>query len=159
MIQEPCASQEPLTRRLDLMRQLAESLLLAQAAVIQSNVRELEVQTTRQRMLCDELKQPLAVSPPPRLGEVRHDVQPSEREARRVGTAGHADDTSNALLRELAEVERQVAGLNQTYAALLRRASRTVEMFCRVLASSDLTYAPLQPTGEGRSEPCPVSMG
>lgn len=156
MIQEACASQEPLTRRLDLMRQLAESLLLAQAAVIQSNVRELEVQTARQRMLCDELKQPL---PDSRRREVSHKARPSEREARRAGTADRADDSSNTLRRELAEVERQVAGLNQTYAALLRRASRTVEMFCRVLASSDLTYAPLQPTGEGRSEPCPVSMG
>jgi len=126
------AMPEQLTLRLALMRSLANSLQVAQTALLESNLAELQSQTIRQQSLCDQLQR-LGPSPP----------------------------TTNlrALESELAQIEWQVAKLNRTYAALLRRASRTVEIFCRVLDTSGVTYALPQPAIGERGEPCPVSMG
>jgi len=44
---------------------------------------------------------------------------------------------------------RKIAEQTRSYAAVLRRARRTVDIFCRVLASSALTYPP--PRGGGAS--------
>jgi hypothetical protein len=43
-------------------------------------------------------------------------------------------------LAELARVESDLRSQVRLYAAVLRRARRTVEVFCRVLASSGATY-------------------
>jgi hypothetical protein len=39
-------------------------------------------------------------------------------------------------------METRVAQLNREYGALLTRARRTVDIFCRVLANSEVTYFP-----------------
>ena len=62
-------------------------------------------------------------------------------------------DRNRVRREELAEVERKVAQLNRRYDALLRRARRTVDIFCRVLANSALTYPPPRP------EARPVQVG
>jgi hypothetical protein len=51
---------------------------------------------------------------------------------RATGPAELADDLQETAMR--------VAELNRKYAALLRRRRRTVDIFCRVLASSGTTY-------------------
>jgi len=52
----------------------------------------------------------------------------------RLGEGSFRDDWAEPI--------RKVAGLTRSYAALLRRARRTVDIFCRVLAHSALTYPP-----------------
>jgi len=54
-------------------------------------------------------------------------------------------DQGSVLAAELLAVETKVLQLNRAYAAWLRRARRTVDIFCRVLAHSAITYPPPSP--------------
>ena len=61
---------------------------------------------------------------------------------REVGSVSTETAKCNSrTANELARVELEVAKLNRAYGALLRRASRTVTIFCRLLTASELTYA------------------
>jgi hypothetical protein len=51
-------------------------------------------------------------------------------------------EAKNIASAELLKAEADLRYRLRVYAALLRRARRTVEIFCRVLASSGVTYAP-----------------
>jgi hypothetical protein len=113
----PCSLPELLTQRLALLRALADSLERAQVELMTTTPAKLDQQTARQRELCRQLCA-LAVGFP-------------ERDYVRT----HA-----RLANDLQETARRVAGLNRKYAALLRRKRRTVDIFCRVLASSGTTY-------------------
>jgi hypothetical protein len=104
--------------RLALLREMAGSLAQAQAAVISSDLASLEYHTERQRLLCQQL-QALYTQPIPSL--------PSS-------TPG------DALSPALSEAETEVQRRLRVYGALLRRARRTVGIFCRVLATSGVTY-------------------
>lgn len=120
--------------RLDLLRQLADSLERAHAAVVRSDLFEITRQTACQQVLCGRLRQ---------LPAEGLRTQPGGLPAVRGG--------NQVLREELAKVERKVAQLNRRYEALLRRARRTVDIFCRVLANSALTYPPprVQTSGPG----------
>lgn len=109
--------------RVDLLRELADSLERAHAAVEQSDLPQLSSQTARQQELCARLRQLSGLRP-------------------------LTEDRSDALREELTEVAESVARLTRRYAALLRRARRTVDIFCRVLANSALTY-PAPPAQAG----------
>jgi hypothetical protein len=113
-----------LERRVNLLRQLADSLRRSQAALLTPDYNEIPVQTKAQQYLCQELR---------RLAR----DQPS-------GSAGSpaapAEAREKALTGELQRLQAQVADLNRRYAALLRRAQRTVNILCRVLQNSELTY-------------------
>ena len=117
--------------RLTLMRELAASLEQAQRAVLQSDAKELQSQTARQRILLGELAETAAVRPPGQPAGKPHSAVAPWTAGRRTG-----------LEKEWAELEMRVAHLNLSYAALLRRARRTVDIFCRLLASSSITYVP-----------------
>jgi len=119
--------------RVDLLRELAHSLERAHAAVVRSDLSELKRQTADQRKLCGELRQ-LPAEP----GRTQTSWLPG-------GLPALVRDPNQALGEELAEVARKVAQLNRRYEALLRRARRTVDIFCRGLASSALTYPPPRP--------------
>jgi len=145
MEQEIAAVNGALERRISLMRELARSLECAQAAVLSSDPAELGAQTTRQRELCEQWRR--GVSEFPRNGSIsprRRLAMANSHEAVDLGPTGEAH---RVLIAELSEVEGRVAHLNRAYGALLRRARRTVDIFCRVLASSGPTYS--QPTLRG----------
>jgi flagellar biosynthesis/type III secretory pathway chaperone len=109
-----------LERRLGHMRELASVIEHAQAAVIMRNLGEIERLTARQRTLCDLLRAPEAQTRFHGCDSLRH----------------------SALADQLVAAGKQVRDLNLAQAALLRRARRTVNIFCRVLASSAVTYTP-----------------
>ncbi|MGA8151777.1 MAG: hypothetical protein WB952_12565 [Terriglobales bacterium] len=119
--------------RVVLLGDLAESLERAYAAVVSSDLLEFTRQTGCQRALCGRLRLlPAEPAQSPQSGVPGILPAPISQGARALG-------------EELAEVERTVARLNCRYAALLRRARRTVDIFCRVLANSALTYPPPRP--------------
>lgn len=140
------SANELVERQVRLMQELAGSLERAQAALLNSDVAQLGDQTILQQRLCEELQQ-LA-------GKVA--LKPLFR-APLIPPAHHADNATlerfaqrqRSLLTELREIGRRVEGLNRDYSALLRRARRTVDIFCRVLASSGITYLP--PAAPARS--------
>jgi len=118
------AGQERLAR----LRELAQSLERAQAALRARDLPGIRRQTALQHDLCARLRQlPGTPAPSPKSPQV-----PREN--------GGADGE-----RDLAEAARTVAQLNRSYSALLRRSRRTVDIFCRVLATSALTYPPPRP--------------
>jgi len=119
--------------RVDLLRELADSLERAHAAVVGSDLSEIKHQTACQQELCARLRQLPAELVRPLTSWLPGGQPPP------VG------GRNQVLLEELAEVERKVAQLNRRYEALLRRARRTVDIFCRVLVSSALTYPPPRP--------------
>jgi hypothetical protein len=133
---------------LEGMRELAHSLALAQTAVVRSDLVGMQGQTSKQQQLCEQLSQIGIQAPTEFPCEAQLPIAPAgwtrlpENLASPLG-----GERWNSLVNELTQVELQVAALNRTYGALLRRARRTVEIFCRVLATSGVTYAPPQPTG------------
>jgi hypothetical protein len=102
-------------QRLGLLRALADSLEQAQAALATTTPETLDHHTARQRELCRQLCSLTAGS---------SELAPP--------SAGLASDLQLAA--------RRLGDLNRLYGALLRRRRRTVDIFCRVLASSGTTY-------------------
>jgi len=114
-------TQDLMIQRLGLLRQLADSLTLTQAALATITPATLDRHTARQQDLCQQLRTLTAGFP-----------------------GGAPVRTSAGLADDVQETVRRVGDLNRKYAALLRRRRRTVDIFCRVLASSGTTYpAPL----------------
>jgi hypothetical protein len=132
-----------LERRVGLMRELAVSLERAQTAILHSDARQLADETTRQREVCEELRRlasELAAGPAPPVTKAVHSVLRTHLPD--TAALHPARQRQRALLTELLEIETRVADLNRSYGALLRRARRTVDIFCRVLANSGVTYPP-----------------
>lgn len=115
---------QELEQRVRCLRELATSLESARAAVLHSDLAELTRQTVRQRELCAHLE--------------------------RVGIPAAVAERWRDLLQESKRMELRVAGLNREYAALLARARRTVDIFCRVLGNSEAIYRPPQPEAAAR---------
>jgi len=115
-------------RRAHLLEELADSLSLASSAIRQANLPVLENQTSRQRVLVQRL---------------------SFESGEQFPAADRATD--GQWIQELARIEAKVARLNRVHAALIRRARRTVDIFCRVLNHSGTTYPPpaIRPATEG----------
>jgi|ERR1051326_5268752 hypothetical protein len=113
-----------LDQRVELLQQLADSLQAAQAALVRNDLPELRGETSRQERLCLELSQSQA-------------ALSLESESTSSDTERHRKDVQDELMR----MEREIMRLNRIYGALLRRAGRTVNIFCRVLAASSPTYA------------------
>jgi hypothetical protein len=112
----PSFVHELLTERLDLLRALAGSLEQAQASLATATPEKLDQYTARQQELCRQLRS-LAAG----FSELKSRPYP-------------------ALEDDLQATARRVGDLNRKYAALLRRKRRTVDISCRVLASSGTTY-------------------
>jgi len=132
-------------RQVALMRELAGSLQRAQAAVLDCDIAQINAQTIQQQRLCGELRQlagQCSLEP-----SSAHRVTPMHPAG--VATVAPFAQRQQALLTELRETGKRVERLNCDYAALLRRARRTVDIFCRVLANSGVTYLP--PTPQARS--------
>jgi hypothetical protein len=145
MDQDLSSANDFLERQVALMRELAGSLERAQAAVVNSDVAQICAQTILQQKLCGELQQ-LAESVSPEHSSPAHMVpatQPAD-----AATLHPLAQRQQSLLTELRKIGKHVEGLNRDYAALLRRARRTVDIFCRVLANSGVTYLP--PTSQAR---------
>jgi len=131
---------ENLEQRLRLLRELADSLAQAQAAVLRSDLECLRKLTSRQREVCGQYRE-LACSQ-------RHAPGEPDQASERASSNPESADTKQrweALTAEIARMERKTLELNRAYRALLRRARRTVDIFCRALASSSITYEPPQP--------------
>ena len=127
----------PIEVRLALLQELAQSLSCAQLAIVRSDFGEIKTQTARQLDLCLRLR--AHGVPPP-------DLLNTQKSRRETETRDRPGECSDALAKQLGEMEIRVARLNRSYAALLRRARRTVDIFCRVLTDSAATYAPPLPT-------------
>ncbi|HXZ32746.1 MAG TPA: hypothetical protein VEH30_10730 [Terriglobales bacterium] len=144
---------EALEGRIGLMRELADSLERAQAAVLGSHIAQLRAQTKRQRELCEQWRLVSEIAPG------RISSTPAGRNVANSHDAdiGPAGERQRALLLDLAEVVSRLSHLNRAYGALLRRARRTVDIFCRVLENSGVTYThpPLQPVSPSQ----PPSIG
>ena len=123
---EPSANNEPWTACVRWLEELGDSLERAHAAVLGSDLGEIRRQTARQEGLCEKLRQVCSEFPVAPLPAI----------------AARARAQNVVVPEELAAVESRVADLNRRYEALLRRARRTVDIFCRVLANSALTYPP-----------------
>lgn len=142
--QEIIAGLELGNKRLDLLRELASSLQLAQAAVVRSDLSGIDSQTGRQQELCYALRQLESVG----LRLPGTTVAGGPRKANRwaelpgIDLAPGVRQRWDALGRELQQVEMQVDHLNRVYAGLLRRAQRTLRIFLQLLASSANTYTP-----------------
>jgi hypothetical protein len=145
MDQALTTSFEHLERRLVLMRELAHSLEQVQNAVVRSDLREIDDHTAHQRELCEALRQVESEA----LGRPSRNLIAGEYPRQEFGAqlpegvvSPRIEQRSKTLAQELIQVEMRVSQLNRAYAALLRRAQRTLQIFMRVLASSANTYAP-----------------
>jgi len=127
---QPSSAYEFFPLGVALMGELADSLERAQAAVLQSDVAEMTRQSERQRKLCADLSRLQAESSQLPQG---------------AATADQHGVLGRDLGEEWTQARLRVARLNRAYGALLRRARRTVDIFCRVLASSAITYGPPAP--------------
>jgi hypothetical protein len=123
-------------RRIELLRELASSLRLAQGAVLKSEPGQMNAQTRRQHELCDELR---------RLMNGGVVARHMSMESGLPSSSASARVRREMVQVELAEAAKQVDGLNRVYGALLRRARRTAEIFCRILVNSGVTYLPPAP--------------
>jgi len=154
MAQEPSLSFQLLERRLALMRDLASSLEQAEAAVVRSDVASVDRHRVWQQQLCAALGALDAEARRFRLCAVTENVPAVQKNwmpSPGSGVPPHIRQRWNALALELTKAEAQVRHLNRVYGALLRRARRTVEIFCRVLASSAVTYVPPKARSEAGS--------
>lgn len=113
----PSSSSQLLQRRLALLQELADSLELSPALLATASPEKLDQQTAQQLEMCRQLR---ALCP---------------------GLAGQTQTPIDArLANDLQVIAKRVGDLNRLYAALLRRRRRTVDIFCRVLATSGTTY-------------------
>jgi septal ring factor EnvC (AmiA/AmiB activator) len=138
MEQELSSINQLLERRINLLRELADSLQRAQSALVHSNRRQLTVETERQQGLCTELRR----QAPELSSEIASITSAASEGSHVMGAVHFARARQRELSAELAAVEAQVGQLNRTYGAFLRRARRTIDIFCRVLANSAATYVP-----------------
>lgn len=118
MKHEFSSSEQDPEQQLRCLRELAASLESARSAVLHSNLAELTRQTVRQRELCAA------------LGRIDCEILAA------------VNDRWRNLVGESRQMVLHVSHLNREYGALLARARRTVEIFCRVLANSEATYPP-----------------
>ena len=123
-----------LQQRVDLLQQIANSLQCAHAALLAPDYTQIPLHTKAQQDLCQQLHQ-LACEPWPAQA-----VSTTKRDDAAAESASPVNARQKALTTELQGLQARVAGLNRRYAALLRRAQRTVNIFCRVLQNSGLTY-------------------
>jgi len=101
---------------IELLREMAGSLSQSKAAILSSSLADLEFQTERQRLLCQ------------RWAALRSLAQ-------RLPVRIQATPDAATAVMETSQRLR-------IYASLVRRARRTVAIFCRVLATSGVTYSP-----------------
>jgi hypothetical protein len=113
-----------LERRIKLLQKLADSLQRGHAALCIPDYTQIPVQTKVQQDLCQELRRVSRLQASGSAGSAATSVKKCEK----------------ALVNELQDLQRRVAELNRSYAALLRRAQRTLNIFCRLLQNSGLTY-------------------
>jgi hypothetical protein len=131
--------------RLGLMRELADSLEQVQTAVVRSNLAEITGHTARQRELCEAMRQLKSEGLRFLPGAATAGESPTQKFRSRLPEGAAAPSLQrrwNAVAEELSEIEIRVGQLNRVYGALLRRARRTVDILCRVVASSAITYGP-----------------
>lgn len=118
-----------LGKRLSLLRELAVTLAEAQTAVLRSDLGEIKRCTQEQQHICAALRQIENRS------ALSDDGQRAESEL-----------SGEELIAQVQQAAARARHLNRIYLALLRRARRTVDVFCHVLAASAITYAPPRPT-------------
>ena len=147
MDQDLSSSNEFLERQITLLRELAGSLERAQAAILQSDVGQMRAQTLRQQNLCEQLLQRAGQAAPEQAALMPSGVKPVPG----ATPLPALTERQQSLLTELRHAGWQVERLNREYEALLRRARRAVDIFCRVLANSGITYLP--PTSRAQARP------
>jgi hypothetical protein len=116
---EQVLSIEALERQCCLWLQLASALERAQGALLRGEVAVFEECTKEQSECCEQLI--------PR------------RELERVRGQGQATAT---IMEEIESTQRRVRHLNRVHAALLRRASRSLEILRNLMRQADTIYVP-----------------
>jgi hypothetical protein len=115
---EPPLSPDFLEQRLKLWLRLAESLDQARAALLQGDVVLFEQSTQAESSCCDQLVG---------LGRLHRLEQGPAAEAR-------------VLLEEIRRTQLRVRHLNRVHAALLRRASRSLQILRNLIAAPGVPY-------------------
>jgi len=125
---------ENLELRLQLLRELANSLKQAQAAVLHSDLSGLLAATALQREICGKYRE--TVRPPQHLcaGPELCGMD-SRRNASADCAVRNEAERWNALIAEIARMEQKALELNRAYSALVRRAKGTEDIVCGALAS------------------------
>lgn len=132
---------ELLSKRLALMRQLAEALEQGQEPLVTLDLRSIQKSNMQQESLCRELS---AIAEPLKAEGCRFEtLRGRVQEKAAVGCAGvlsalkkrHPD-----LLAELAEMERRVRHLNRVYAALLRKTRQSFAVMNNLRSAGAITY-------------------
>jgi hypothetical protein len=112
---------------LGLMRELENALRKTGAAIVAADLRDMERQSARQREICAA------------IGELHEHMRKG------VASSGETREVSRYREEEWRAALNRVWNLNRVQAGLVRRGRRTVDIFCRVLASSAATYTPPAP--------------
>jgi hypothetical protein len=118
----PQTSIDSLLQQYQLWLELAEALQRAQAALLHGEIAAFERSTREQQLCCDRL-----------LAWRQPDEASGSREA-------SGEDVGLRL--EIERVQREVRHLNRVHAALLRRASRSLQILCNLLMRSEPAYKP-----------------
>jgi|SRR5581483_4552852 len=122
--------------RLSLMRQLADSLQTAQAALASMDLTTFERATADQINLCRELRETEMA--------LRQGSQSSNafgQSTERPGLSA-AEDRKGSVVAEYRDIEHRLRVLNRTHAALLRRSRHSLQVFANLLESAAVAYAP-----------------
>lgn len=115
-------SVEFLEQQRKLWLQLESALERAQSSLLQGDVAGFEQCTQDQRQCCDQLQRFPPLSEP--------------------SAAGPPGSDGLSLLPDIERAQRRVRHLNRVHAALLRRASRSLQILRNRIAQSDVAYAP-----------------
>lgn len=111
----------PIKTRIALLQELAEELQGAQPALTRDEVEALERHTVRQNELCNALRE--------------------QESARAFGSRSNPTSTRIEVQQEMLNLETRVRRLNRVYAALLRRATRSLVIMQRCLEGSAAVYS------------------
>ncbi len=115
-------SVELLDQQRSLWLQLECALERAQGALLQGDVAVFEQCTQEQRQCCGQ------------LARFRSQAEPRH--------AGPLYSASTSLLHDIERTQRRVRQLNRVHAALLRRASRSLQILRNRITRPDVAYAP-----------------
>ncbi len=137
-MQEEFSSAVRLEQTLSLLHRVHGALQETQASLLRGNLAEW---ISRQRDLCESIKPIRCIA-----GTV--DTSPSHDFSTRASSlVKHWNDRGPQPMLELKQLTEQVLQSSQTYASILRKVLRTSDIFCRILASSEITYRQPLPVG------------
>jgi hypothetical protein len=145
-----------LDRRLCLLRELAQQLVVCRKDFMAMDLEGMHARIAEQEVLCRQIQ-----SLHPAI-EVLQRTCALHLDVMQLDDSRNAEDASSAqrlrgVMRDLANAQAEVSRLNRIHAAYLRRSGRTVQMLMNLLANYAFTYA--RPAGAMLPAPRIVGRG